>query len=292
MFLSVIMSIYNPSEVEFKECLESLTNQTYNEFELIIVNDGGDKKIFDILATELSHFKLLSVYHLEQNKGLAYALNFAFEKSKGKYIARMDADDICIPVRFEEQINFLVNNNNIDLVGSWAQCFGASDKVVKSPSKFSYINIDIFFNPPVIHPSVMGKRKIFELKYNKEFLKAQDYELWCRALLNGFKISNINKILLKYRIRVNSNSSKEQLLFAAEVRKKYTENCTYLNKKDKFNLLNLSNRAIEQNYITVFSVANLFFSLNKRYNEPMYIFKLLFINYLKLLYKKLKKLCI
>ena len=199
--VSVIMSVYN-GEKYLDEAIQSVLDQTYKNFEFIIINDGSlDRSLEIIKKYEEKDTRIVII--TRKNKGLIASLNEGIEKAKGKYIARMDADDICLIDRFEEQISFM-HKNNLDLCGSWVLPFN-SDKdmtVWKYPETHNDTTFRLFFMSSFAHPSVMMKKSIFQtLKYENEV--AEDYSLWCDIVTKGYKVGNIQKVLLRYRMHEN-----------------------------------------------------------------------------------------
>ena len=195
------MSVYN-GEKYLSEAIESVLNQTYKDFEFIIINDGSSDSSLEIIKKYQNQDERIVLISRE-NKGLVASLNEGIEKAKGKYIARMDADDICLSTRFEEQIEYM-EKNKLDLCGSWIETFDERNilNVWKYPETHSDIEFRSFFMCSFAHPSVMIKKIVFDkLKYENE--TAEDYRLWCDILANGYKVGNIQKVLLKYRLHNN-----------------------------------------------------------------------------------------
>lgn len=201
LIISVVMSVYN-GEKYLSEAIESVLNQTYKDFEFIIINDGSSDNSLEIIKKYQNQDERIGLISRE-NKGLVASLNEGIEKAKGKYIARMDADDICLATRFEEQIEYM-EKNKLDLCGSWIETFDEKNilNVWKYPETHSDIEFRSFFMCSFAHPSVMIKKIVFDkLKYENE--TAEDYRLWCDILANGYKVGNIQKVLLKYRLHNN-----------------------------------------------------------------------------------------
>ena len=195
--ISVILPVYN-GEKYLAEAIESVLGQNFKNFELIVINDGSKDSSLSIVKRYMSQdsrIKLIS----RENRGLIASLNEGISSAKGSFIARMDADDICLPTRFEEQLEFM-ENNNLDLCGSWVQVFNEHKDITvrKYPKSHEDIIITSMFHCSFAHPATMIRRKVFEsLKYEDE--PAEDYALWCKIILNDFKTGNISKVLLKYR---------------------------------------------------------------------------------------------
>lgn len=163
--ISVVMPVYN-AELYLDEAIQSITNQTYKKFEFIIINDGSTDKSLEIIKKykdEYSRIVLIS----RENKGLVFSLNEGISKAKGKYIARMDADDISLSTRLEEQVAFMEENQEIGVCGSWVEVFGDNRKntIWKMPKSNEELKTRLLFSVPVAHPSVMMRKEILD-KYN------------------------------------------------------------------------------------------------------------------------------
>lgn len=200
--ISVILPVYN-GEKYLKEAIESILNQTYKDFEFIIINDGSTDKSLDIIEKYKKEDERIIVISRE-NKGLIATLNEGIEKAKGKYIARMDQDDISLSNRFEEQLKIMENDKEIVVCGSWINVFGENRKE-KISKYFQYdkeIKANLIMSCCFAHPSVMMRRDAFldnNIWYDENFKNAEDYHLWTQLARVG-KFYNIPKVLLNYRI--------------------------------------------------------------------------------------------
>lgn len=197
--ISVIMPVYNCQDY-ISSAIESILNQTYKDFELIIVNDGSVDNTFRIVCSYKD--PRIVVIDRKVNKGLVYSLNEGLKKSKGDFIARMDADDIATNDRFELQVDFLTNHPDIGICGGFCQTFGLSNNIILHGISFDEVKENMRFYCDIAHPTVMMRRSLIDKDdfYNQDFLYAEDYELWCRLLRRNVKIANIPKILLYYRM--------------------------------------------------------------------------------------------
>lgn len=213
MELSVIMPVYN-AEQYLDESIESILNQTYSQFEFIIINDGSN----DSSLSKIEKYKRVDnriKIITRENKGLVYSLNEGIKAAQGKYIARMDADDISEINRFEAQLSFLKENKDVDILGTYIQVIG---------DKSSAESIENWFNQTwkmnkalersiegciIAHPTVLMKKKVVDNLggYRNKYPKFEDDDLWIRALKNGYKIVNLDKKLLQYRVHSESKSN-------------------------------------------------------------------------------------
>jgi glycosyltransferase involved in cell wall biosynthesis len=201
--ISVIMPVYN-CELYIKEAIDSILNQTFLDFELIIIDDCSTDSTLSIVKSYGD--PRINVVEKEQNTGYTNSLNSAILIAKGKYIARMDGDDISIPERLQKQYDFLERNYEVVICGTAIQIIG-SHKVERHPSNHEDLKIKLCFSSVFHHPTVMIKRNVLNQNlYNKEFEPAEDYELWTRLAFVG-KMANLNDVLLNYRIHSNQTSS-------------------------------------------------------------------------------------
>lgn len=208
--ISVIMSIYNDAEF-VAESVQSIINQSHQDFEFIIVNDGST----DNSEVIISAFRDERIKYLKnpRNLGLARSLNLAIASSTGKYVARMDADDVSTPDRFARQIAFLEQYPEVGIVGSWVKQFGLKENTIKYETTDFNIRIRLLSDTSFAHPSVMIRRVLLEkynLKYDSNFQTAQDYELWSR-LSRYTTMENLPEVLLYSRIHENQVSIKKKL---------------------------------------------------------------------------------
>jgi glycosyltransferase involved in cell wall biosynthesis len=196
--ISVVMPVYN-GERHLKEAIDSILSQTIINFEFIILNDGSKDKTAEIVQS-YSDPRIRYIKN-ENNLQIAKTLNKGIQLAKGKYIARMDADDISLPSRFEIQVNFLEKNPSIGLVGSFYKKFGTDDKTIKLPTSNDEIRVHMLFNNPFGHPTVMFRRDIVQINnlYYDNYRAAQDYYyFYCFSKLT--QLANINQVLLRYRV--------------------------------------------------------------------------------------------
>ncbi len=206
--VSVIMSVYN-GEKYLKEALESILDQTFGDFEFIIINDGSTDNSYEILKSyKDKRMKIIN----QENMGLAKSLNKAIKLAQGEYIARMDTDDISLPTRLEKQVDVIMSSSTVGLVGSWYEIIdelGRELVKVKVPCDFDYLREYMFYeNNPICHGSVMLKRGPFAQagRYREVFKYAQEYDLWLRLMeICDFEI--IEEYLYQLRISLSSAST-------------------------------------------------------------------------------------
>ncbi len=204
--ISVVMSVYN-GEKYLKEAIDSILSQTYADFEFIIIDDGSTDKSLEIISSY--HDQRIVLVQNEINIGLTKSLNKGIRLAKGKYIARMDADDISLPLRFEKQVLFMQEHPDIDICGTWYTTFEQHKYLQKLPLTHEQIKADLLFYTPIAHPTILMKKNIFKkYQYPENFLKAQDYALWIE-LIDKYKFSNLPESLLMYRTHLSQASIAE-----------------------------------------------------------------------------------
>jgi len=209
------MSVYN-GERYLRESVESILNQTFKDFEFIIVNDGSTDTSRAILESYNDSRTFL--LHNRENIGLTRSLNKGLAIAKGDYVARMDADDISMPVRFEKQVAFLKEHPEVGILG--CNCVhidsdGRRVGVRKTPTSAIQIRWASLLENPFAHPTVMIRRDVLArkgLKYDEALETTQDYDLWTRVLKCTYG-ANLGEALVQYRLcqRITTTHRKTQL---------------------------------------------------------------------------------
>ena len=230
--ISVIMSTFNESREELSLSIESVLSQTYTNFEFIIVNDNpGKYQLEEVLSEFAQQDTRILIIRNEKNIGLAASLNKGIAIARGEYIARMDADDISLPDRFENQLAFL-EKNNLDLISGFTIIIDENGKEAPQEAQTAiYESLDlsdILKHGDVIrHPTVMGKTSAFrDVGGYRELVPAEDYDIWLRMLSCNKRIGCFGKRVLKYRIRTSSISRQNgyrQFVAARYVKKLYKQ---------------------------------------------------------------------
>lgn len=196
------------------EALDSIINQTYTNLEILCVNDGSSDGTPDALEKYAKKDPRIRIIHNETNLKLIATLNKGVNLAQGEYIARMDADDIAFPERIEKQLNLCLSQK-VDLVGSNIISISQSGEILNDKNRplvnQHEIEFGSYFFTPFIHPTVMGRTKLFvENPYStdKTALHAEDYELWTRIVSSNYKLYNLADSLLKFRDNQGSVSKK------------------------------------------------------------------------------------
>jgi glycosyltransferase involved in cell wall biosynthesis len=199
--ISVIMPVYNGTKF-LKEAVESILFQTFTDFELIIINDGSTDSTEEIVKS----FKDSRIIYIANhtNQGLSRSLNTGIEKARGKYIARMDADDLSIKERFARQFSYLEEHPDIDILGSSILTMnenGKKLKVLKRPTTHLEIKFSSLFSTPMYHPTIMGRAEVFKThRFDESLTNSEDYEIWSRLLFRTkTRFANLTEPLLLYR---------------------------------------------------------------------------------------------
>lgn len=221
--ISVVLPVYN-SEKYIYDALVSITTQTYTNIEiLVIVNGTTDNSIIEINKVNDSRIRMINI---NESIGLIRALNIGIEESKGKYIARMDADDIALPTRFEKQVNFLDTNIEYGLCASWYKTFDGTNIIGKNKTDDQDIKINLLHQCHICHPSVILRKSIldnFNLEYSNNYPHSEDYALWIE-MSGKTKFYTYPEVLLKYRDHENNISKLEnytQEKLSIDVKKEY-----------------------------------------------------------------------
>lgn len=204
--ISAVMALYNTPYDYLKITIESILNQTYKDFELIIIDDASTMK-YEEFINEFNDERI-KYFKLEQNAGPGHARNEGIKKSQGEYVAIVDSDDVYIPGRFKLQSEFLDRNPDISLLGG-AFKYSNSGKIPQVIKNDEDIKAFMLFNSPFANPLVMFRRNVFaenNLFYPETINFAEDYELWIDAMFKGIKMANLDDILMTYTRRKNQLS--------------------------------------------------------------------------------------
>lgn len=202
--VSVIMGVYNQWDREaLLAAVNSILNQTLTEFEFIIYDDGSEPEAAAYIKELKKLDERIIVIGKEQNHGLAFSLNACIDRACGKYIARMDADDIALPERLAVQYAFMEEHEEYDWCGCNAELFDRKGvwgvrRMPEVPMERDYLPFS-----PFIHPTVVYRRRLFEQNggyhVSRETLRCEDYEIFMRLFQAGFRGYNIQQCLFRYR---------------------------------------------------------------------------------------------
>lgn len=198
--VSVFMPVYNAGE-DLVAAMKSILNQTFSDFEFLIVNDGSKDNSLEIIQS--FDDKRIVLINNEVNKGLIASLNIGLENCKGEFIVRMDQDDISLPTRIEKQVKFMDEHPEYGLIGSWFEDFGENieSKLVKYSSDDTQIRIRHLYQTHISHPTAVIRTSVIrkhQLRFDPEFVHGEDYEFWVKT--SAFcKLSNFPELLVLKR---------------------------------------------------------------------------------------------
>ena len=265
MIISVLLPISNNEPASY-QAINSILNQTYKNYEILICLNGNNKKFDDKIIDHYKKIKKIKFFKIKE-RNIVPALNHLILKAKGKFCARMDADDLCKPERFEEQINF-IKKKNIDFLSSNCE--------VNENGKLSYIHktnlSKSIFTNPIVHPTIMIKTKIIKSFKYKNIPFAEDYELYQRLYKNGVRLKNIDKELIIYNHNIKNIKNKErafyQILSTIIIAKAFQENNSV--NENFFSKVKIS-REFKKHYVIYLK----YYILNK--NVSKYFFLLFFL---------------
>ena len=227
--ISVIMSVYN-GETYLAEAVESVINQTFKNWELVIINDCSSDATSEILADFSLKDERIKVHTNEVNLKLPTSLNKAISLCEGKYIARMDADDICLPDRLEKQFKFMEENSDVAL--SSCRFLTVKNGVYASGGAggrcdFKALKSMLLVANPILHPGVIAKAEVMKrFNYDTTLTCTEDLELWTRMVMENQKIQILPECLLIYRLhdkQITSTTLERQHTEVLKIQQKYYE---------------------------------------------------------------------
>jgi glycosyltransferase involved in cell wall biosynthesis len=227
--ISVVMATFNEPPVFITQAVQSILNQTLSDFELLLIDDSISADTVRAIDTLVKSDLRIKLIRGQERFGFVKALNIGLKQAQGKYIARMDGDDISMPKRFELQVAFLENNPDIAVIGGAMDIINGEGKVTAHrnyATSFFKVMLFALMRNPLAHPTVMIRREVIEkgFYYDESFSKAEDLELWLRLIKNGYKIANVSDTLLSYRVDENL------------ARKRMSENFVYNYKARRKNI--------------------------------------------------------
>mgnify|MGYP001272506275 CR=1 FL=1 len=258
--ISVVMPVYN-SEKFLIEAIESILNQTYKNFELLLIyDDSSDNSLSIIKKFQEEDERIILVYG--DGEKIVGALNKGIKKSKGRYIARMDSDDISLPSRFAKQITHM-QNFSLDICGGHSLLID-KDNVINGlgvmPRSHDLCALSMIFRVPFPHPGVMIKKSFLienNLEYGQsKYLIAEDFDMWVRMFSKGAKFGNIDDIIIQYRILdnslsiINTTASKKDVKgLVKEFRLNHQKYLLKVIKETKINLLSEVEKSLIARYL-------------------------------------------
>ena len=249
--VSVVMATYNTEYYMLREAIESVINQTYTNWELILIDDCSTK-YNDFSFIDEYHDDRIHLYHNEENLGCTKCFNKGIRLSKGKYIARLDADDISLPKRLELQVKYMEKHKDIKVLSCRIALFGKSHgAVVLMPNNTEYLRAIMLFYNCIHHSSVLLRRSLFDVDnmyYDESFKYAQDYDLWVQIFKDGDYIRHLPKCLVLIRVHDSQISSSERKIeqeqFISRICKNQLRNIYKISDRD----INVRNRLVDRSF--------------------------------------------
>lgn len=201
--ISVIMGVKDAREEELRAAIESITAQSYKEWEYIICDDGSVNNTYKVLTEYAEADSRIKIIRNEKNQGLAYSLNRCIKEAQGEYIARMDADDISAQDRLESQLEFLQQHEEYAVVGCFSELIDESGVWGRRQMPVAPEKNDFLWGSPFMHPTVMMRREVLEAvggyRVARETLRLEDYDMFMRMYIEGYKGANLNRYLYQFR---------------------------------------------------------------------------------------------
>ena len=221
--LSVVVPAYNAA-LHLQEALRSVLDQDFEDFELIVIDDGSTDGTAALLQDFAADPRVRALTN-ERNMGLIATLHRGYAECRAPLIARMDSDDICDPARFRRQVEYLQANPDVGIVGGAIRFFGnVAPNVFRFPEGHEAIRPAMLFYCSLAHPALMFRRELVDrglFRYDDAFRHAEDFHLWSRLLLS-VKAANLPDVVLDYRLhaqQVSSDSSAKQYEASVRVRR-------------------------------------------------------------------------
>ncbi|GAA0540133.1 glycosyltransferase family 2 protein [Chitinophaga japonensis] len=207
--VSVIIPCYNGASY-IRQALESISAQTYQQLEILVLDDGSTDGSYSVITECSRQDDRIKVIRHERNEKLIATLNKGIELAQGKYIARMDADDIALPDRIEKQVTFMEAHPEAGICGTFMAVFDEQGRRRKSrlPVTPGRIKAYLFTACAFFHPTVMIRREIlcrWELRYEQQYYRAEDHALWLHVTERA-EGANLPVVLLKYRLLADSET--------------------------------------------------------------------------------------
>ena len=228
--VSVLTPIYNTNPLHLREMIESILNQTFTDFEFLILNDSPENKEIEKIVKSYKD-KRIKYFKNDKNMGITPSRNKLMDMACGEYIAVFDHDDISVPSRLEQQVNFLDKNPHIGVVSGWLKFFGNKTMILKNPEYDNDIKIFMTDDCVVAHTAAMIRKSVLDennIRYDEYYSPSEDYKLWAQLMpLTHFY--NIPNVLVLYRyIDGNTTNTRQDKMVSTsnairlELRNKYS----------------------------------------------------------------------
>lgn len=199
--VSALMPVYNTNLAYLKETIESVLNQTFKDFEFLILNDSPQNlELENFILEYAKQDKRIKYFKNPRNLGISPSRNKLIDLAQGEFLAVIDHDDISVKERFEKEVAFLEVNEEVGVVGGYYEGM-ASQKCIKHPTKSADIKIALMFSCSIKHPSSMIRAKILKehkIRYNAFYSPCEDHKLWC-DLIDWTEFANLDEVMIQYR---------------------------------------------------------------------------------------------
>lgn len=200
--VSVLTPIYNTNPAHLREMIESILNQTFTDFEFLILNDSPDNTEIEKIVLEYAkRDKRVKYSKNDKNMGITPSRNKLLKMAHGEYLAIFDHDDISMPQRLQKEVDYLDANPHIGVVSGWLQYFGTDNNICKTPEYDSQIRVYLTENCFVLHTASMIRKSVLvdnNIEYEEFYTPAEDYRLWAR-LMDVTHFHNLQEVLVHYR---------------------------------------------------------------------------------------------
>lgn len=241
--VSVLTPVYNTNPEHLRQCIESILNQTFTDFEFLILNDSPDNPDVDAVVKSYND-KRIKYAKNEKNIGISGTRNKLLKMARGEYLAIFDHDDISVPTRLQQQVDFLDAHPDVGVVSGLLQSFGVCNRVWDAPEHDIDIKIYLMQNCFVAHTAAMIRKSVLtdnNIEYESAYTPSEDYQLWAR-LIGVTRFYNIQHVLVKYRthdnMTTNTQAQKMHLMWrtiSLELRNKYPAYATEMIKQNNVN---------------------------------------------------------
>ena len=224
--ISVLMSVYKTNPKHLCQTIKSVLEQTYSDFEFLILNDSPDETYLNNLIQRYPDSRIRLIQN-EQTLGIANSHNKLLALATGKYIAMMDHDDIMDKNRLAEQVAYMESNPNVGICGTAYRCFGLWNKrgLVRPPIDSDDIKAELFFKCPILHPSIMIRSDIVKsnhITYNPNYISANDRHLYL-DMMPYTDFHNLPEVLMNYRMHANMTSKTKREAIVSEQKRLRSE---------------------------------------------------------------------
>lgn len=224
--VSIVMPVYNIATF-LLECIPSILEQDYDNFELIIVDDGSTDQTTDAIHSFLDN----RIVYVRREHDYMASMNAGIRLAKGKYIMRMDADDLMLQGRIRKQVEYMEAHPEVDVCGSGMKNFGKDDSSLYGLTGHTSVISSLLLYNTMAHPTVIMRKESVDryiakhgTLYDKEYVYAEDYRLWTCMAMEGYRFDNIKEMLIKHRISsqaVTSIDAKESQCTAEKIKTEY-----------------------------------------------------------------------